>query len=129
MDVPAVVSAYDPSWPRLFGELRDRVDAALAGISHVTEHVGSTAVPGLDAKPIIDLDVVVPDAAGVGAAVNALTVAGWQHEGDLGIAGREAFLPPADAVYHQKNAAIGIAPETVLVVLAHQARIAGRGAM
>jgi GrpB-like predicted nucleotidyltransferase (UPF0157 family) len=76
------------------------VRAALAGIAHVTEHVGSTAVPGLDAKPIIDIDVVVPDPAVAGPAIEALTAAGWQHQGDLGIAGREAFLPPADVVYH-----------------------------
>ena len=100
MDVPAVVVPYDPRWPEVFDALRDRADAALAGISHVTEHVGSTAVPGLDAKPIVDLDVVVPDAAGAGPAVAALAAAGGEHEGDLCIAGREAFRPPADTVYH-----------------------------
>lgn len=73
----------------MFGELRDRVDAALVGVAHVTEHVGSTAVPDLDAKPIIDLDVVVPDDAAVGAAIEALAAAGWRHQGDLGIKGRE----------------------------------------
>jgi GrpB-like predicted nucleotidyltransferase (UPF0157 family) len=100
VNVPAVVVPYDPRWPGLFGRLRDRVDAALAGVAHVTEHVGSTAVPGLDAKPIIDLDVVVPDDAAVRTAIRALAAAGWQHQGDLGITGREAFLPPADAIYH-----------------------------
>jgi GrpB-like predicted nucleotidyltransferase (UPF0157 family) len=55
MDVPAAAVAYDPRWPGLFAELRGRADAALADVAHVTEHVGSTAVPGLDAKPIIDL--------------------------------------------------------------------------
>jgi GrpB-like predicted nucleotidyltransferase (UPF0157 family) len=100
MDVPAVVVPYDPAWPALFDELRLRADAALAGVAHVTEHVGSTAVPGLDAKPIIDLDVVVPDEAGAGPAIGALAAAGWRHEGDLGIAGRAAFRPPADAPYH-----------------------------
>jgi GrpB-like predicted nucleotidyltransferase (UPF0157 family) len=60
----------------LFRELRDRVDAGLAGVAHVTGHVGSTAVSGLDARPITDLDVVVPDDAAVGAAVRALAAAG-----------------------------------------------------
>jgi GrpB-like predicted nucleotidyltransferase (UPF0157 family) len=101
-----MVVAYDPRWPGWFGELRDRVDAALAGIAHVTEHVGSTAVPGLDAKPIIDLDVVGPDDAAIGAAVKALAAAGWRHQGNLGITGREAFLPPADAVYHHLYAVV-----------------------
>jgi GrpB-like predicted nucleotidyltransferase (UPF0157 family) len=44
---PAVVVPYDPQWPALFEALRARADAALAGIAHTTEHVGSTAVPGL----------------------------------------------------------------------------------
>jgi GrpB-like predicted nucleotidyltransferase (UPF0157 family) len=100
VNVPAVVVPYDPRWPEVFDALRDRADAALAGIAHVTEHVGSTAVPGLDAKPIIDLDVVVPAGASPGPAVAALAAAGWEPEGDLGITGREAFRPPADTVYH-----------------------------
>jgi GrpB-like predicted nucleotidyltransferase (UPF0157 family) len=100
VDVPAVVVTYDPGWPGLFRELRDRVDSALAGVAYVTEHVGSTAVPGLDAKPVIDLDVVVPGDAAVGPAIGALAGARWRHQGDLGIKGREAFAPPADAVYH-----------------------------
>jgi GrpB-like predicted nucleotidyltransferase (UPF0157 family) len=50
MDAPAVVP-YDLRWPGLFEMLRGRADAALAGVPHVTEHVGSTAVPGLAAKP------------------------------------------------------------------------------
>ena len=100
MGVAAVVAEYDPQWPEVFRWLRDRLDAALAGVAHVTEHVGSTAVPGLDAKPIVDVDVVVPDQAAVGQAIDALAVAGWRHQGDLGIAGRAAFLPPADAAYH-----------------------------
>jgi len=100
MKVPAVVTEYDPRWPAVFGRLRDRLDAALAGVAHVTEHVGSTAVPGLAAKPIIDVDVVVADETALEPTVKALAAAGWQHEGDLGIKGREAFLPPADAAYH-----------------------------
>jgi GrpB-like predicted nucleotidyltransferase (UPF0157 family) len=64
VSLPVVVVAYDPQWPRQFERLRGQVDAALAGVEHVTVHIGSTAVPGLDAKPIIDLDVVVADPRG-----------------------------------------------------------------
>lgn len=60
-----------------------------ADVAHVTEHVGSTAVPGLDAKPIIDLDVVVPGEAVVGPAITGLAAAGWRHQGDLRIEGRK----------------------------------------
>jgi GrpB-like predicted nucleotidyltransferase (UPF0157 family) len=100
VDVPAGVVPYDPQWPRQFEELRRRVDAALSRLEHRTVHIGSTAVPGLAAKPIIDLDVVVADEPAAIAAVPMLAAAGWQHEGDLGIPGRAAFQPLAGAVYH-----------------------------
>jgi len=100
MDVPAVVVPYDPHWPVVFAALRARADGALTGIAHVTEHVGSTAVPGLAAKPIIDISVVVPAAAVVGPAVEALARAGWRPEGELGVAGREALAPPPGLAYH-----------------------------
>ena len=59
----------------------------------VIEHVGSTSVPNLCAKPIIDLDVVVhPE--DVPAAIAAVEALGYRHEGDLGVAGREAFAGP-----------------------------------
>ncbi len=64
----------------MFRELRDRADAALADVAHATEHVGSTAIPGLAAKPVVDLDVVVPDDATVGPAIRALAAAGWRHQ-------------------------------------------------
>ncbi|MFI5062868.1 MAG: GrpB family protein [Streptosporangiales bacterium] len=78
------VVADDPERPRLFERLRRQASSALAAVEHVTVHIGSTAVPGLDAKLIVDLDVVVADQAAVTAASSALAAAGWQHEGDLG---------------------------------------------
>ncbi|TAL21208.1 MAG: GrpB family protein [Frankiales bacterium] len=62
----------DPSWPRLFEEHRDRILAAL-GPAEI-DHVGSTSVPGLAAKPIVDVQVVVPD---LEAAVEPLVAAGY----------------------------------------------------
>jgi GrpB-like predicted nucleotidyltransferase (UPF0157 family) len=96
---PAAVVEYDPEWPRQFARIRDRVTSALGPLAHRVEHVGSTAVPGLAAKPIVDVDVVVaePD---VDRVVVALTALGYRHVGDLGIADREALLPPADEPYH-----------------------------
>ena len=55
----AVVLAYDDQWLRDFEVLRGHLEPALAGVDAVVEHVGSTAVPGLAAKPVIDVDVVV----------------------------------------------------------------------
>ncbi|UGY14673.1 GrpB family protein [Bradyrhizobium septentrionale] len=59
-----VVSAYDPNWPALFDEERARIQAALGSLALAVEHIGSTAVPGLPSKPIIDLLVGVPDLDG-----------------------------------------------------------------
>ena len=60
------------------------------------EHIGSTSVPGLAAKPIIDLDVLLASAAYLPETIRRLATLGYEHEGDLGIAGREAFrTPPA----------------------------------
>ena len=55
------------------------------------EHVGSTAVEGMSAKPCIDIDVVIEDRMVLCAVVRGLAEIGYIHEGDLGIKGREAF--------------------------------------
>jgi GrpB-like predicted nucleotidyltransferase (UPF0157 family) len=98
--VPAAVVDYDPRWPLWYAEIRQRLEPYLIDVPHVFEHVGSTAVPGLAAKPIIDVDIVVPSADLVPAAISRLEAAGYRHEGDQGIVGREAFSLPADAVHY-----------------------------
>jgi GrpB-like predicted nucleotidyltransferase (UPF0157 family) len=95
-----VVTEYDPAWPGLFGVLRGRVLDTLGELAVAVEHVGSTSVPGLAAKPVVDIDAVVPFAEHVPLAVGRLERAGYRHEGDLGIQGREAFEPPPDAPWH-----------------------------
>src|SRR5262249_21195118 len=92
--VAVVIADYDPSWPSLFASLARSVAAALGPVLVRVEHVGSTAVPGLPAKPIIDLDVVVQP-ADVAEAVRRLSGLGYVHRGDLGVTGREAFAAPA----------------------------------
>jgi len=98
---PIVIADYDPRWPALFERLAEPVRAAVAGLGARVEHVGSTAVPGLAAKPVIDMDVVVPSAAAVPEAVERLRGLGYIYQGDKGIRGREAFLwPPGAPVHH-----------------------------
>ncbi len=86
---------YDERWPVWFAAVRAALPSGL-----VVEHVGSTAVPGLAAKPIIDVDVVVESKVDVESTIAVLADAGWRHEGDLGIPGREAFEPRADLPLH-----------------------------
>lgn len=87
----ADVVDYDARWPADFDSIREHLLSAVEPFALRIEHVGSTAVPGLAAKPVIDVDVVVPDEGLVPRAISALTSLGHQHRGDLGIAGREAF--------------------------------------
>lgn len=89
-----VVVDYDPCWPAIFETLRNRVWEVCELIAVSIEHVGSTSVPGLAAKPIIDLSMVVPSEAEVPLAIERLATLGYQHLGDLGIEGREAFRQP-----------------------------------
>ncbi len=85
------VLPYDPRWEGDFLKIRDEIRCALGELALRIEHVGSTSVPGLSAKPVIDIDVVIEDRSRLCAVIAALEATGYRHEGDLGIAGREAF--------------------------------------
>jgi GrpB-like predicted nucleotidyltransferase (UPF0157 family) len=90
------VAEYDPAWPERFEELRREYAAAMAaaGVPVVAiEHVGSTSVPGLAAKPVIDVDIVVAE-RDVAAATLALAGLGFRPLGELGIPLRWAFKEP-----------------------------------
>src|SRR5215213_11897336 len=69
---------YDPGWPQLFAREADRVRAALGDRVLLLEHVGSTSVPGLAAKPWIDMVLIVADSADEPAYVPALEAAGYE---------------------------------------------------
>ncbi|WP_326674897.1 GrpB family protein [Streptomyces sp. NBC_01237] len=95
-----VVSDYDPQWAEQFQDLRQRLAPHVADLAVSIEHVGSTAVPGCAAKPIIDLDIVVAEDAAMPELISRLTGQGYRPEGDLGIPGREAFQGPSAAPEH-----------------------------
>lgn len=75
--VTVTVVDYDPSWPLRFEELQARVRAALGANAVTVEHIGSTAVPGLAAKPIIDILIVVDDVNDEAGFVPPLQDAGF----------------------------------------------------
>lgn len=97
---PINIVDYDPSWPDLFERLRSHVWPVVRECALSIEHVGSTSVPGLAAKPIIDMTVVVETRADVPTAIGRLATLGYVHRGDLGIKEREAFDAPADLPDH-----------------------------
>lgn len=100
MPDPVVIADYDPHWPQLFEMLRSRIAAALGELAISIEHVGSTAVPGLAAKPIIDIDVLLRSTSDLPVVIRKLGYMGYEHRGDLGVSGREAFRTKSDAVHH-----------------------------
>jgi GrpB-like predicted nucleotidyltransferase (UPF0157 family) len=91
---------YDPAWPAVFERLRTRIWPAVSDLAAAIEHIGSTSVPGLAAKPIVDMTIVVPTPADVPLAIARLAGLGYVHRGDLGIEGREAFRNPLDLPRH-----------------------------
>jgi GrpB-like predicted nucleotidyltransferase (UPF0157 family)/quercetin dioxygenase-like cupin family protein len=96
-----LVVDWDPQWLESFERVRASLWPAIENIALRIEHVGSTSVPGLPAKPIIDIDIVVSDQSQVPQIIDVLAQLGYAWRGDLGVAGRQAFdtsrhpeLPP-----------------------------------
>lgn len=88
------VVAYSPDWPHQFQSVAGVLRTALGALEiSAIEHVGSTAVPGLSAKPVLDIDVIVSRNV-VAAATEALEAVGYVNCGDLGVADRQAFTAP-----------------------------------
>ena len=96
-----IIQDYDPRWPHLFEALRSRIESVIHGMAAAVEHVGSTAVPGLAAKPVIDIDVLLRSDTDLPVVIARLASIGYEHRGDLGVTGREAFrTPPSDVPHH-----------------------------
>jgi GrpB-like predicted nucleotidyltransferase (UPF0157 family) len=76
-NAPITLADYDPQWPVLFDREAARIKAILGRAAVQVEHVGSTSVPGLAAKPIIDIVLAVPDSADEEAYVPGLEAAGY----------------------------------------------------
>jgi GrpB-like predicted nucleotidyltransferase (UPF0157 family) len=97
---PVIVIDYDPIWRETFERLRQDLEAALGDLPLTIEHIGSTAVPNLPSKPIVDIDIVVREES-MPEAIRRLNAIGCVHQGDLGITGREAFTSiPGRSPHH-----------------------------
>ncbi|MBO4325536.1 MAG: GrpB family protein [Lachnospiraceae bacterium] len=104
-----VVEPYNEAWKQDFMDIKAELEPALGELALRIEHVGSTSVPGLSAKPIIDIDVVMEDYSKLQAVVDALAAIGYTHEGDQGIPGREAFK--YDGKEHLRKHHLYVCPE------------------
>lgn len=86
-----VVLSYDRTWKSDFEEIKTEIENVVGDFIIGIEHVGSTSVEGMSAKPCIDLDVIIKDYSVFDTVVSKLESIGYIHEGDLGIKDREAF--------------------------------------
>ena len=82
---------YDTGWQSDFEKIKNEIENAIGDLIIDIEHVGSTSVQGMSAKPCIDIDVIIKDYSIFDNVVNRLADIGYIHEGDLGIKDREAF--------------------------------------
>lgn len=86
-----LIQKYNLDWPLWFDQISEVLFKALKGLDISIEHIGSTAVPGLAAKAIIDIDIVYPENVDFEAVKSGLAIIGYYHNGDQGIPSREAF--------------------------------------
>ena len=101
--VPGTVRLIDYSdrWPEAFRALKREIEAALASHGHVaTEHIGSTAVPGLASKPLIDAMTGLERLEQHTACVGPLRRPGYVHKGEFGVPGRHFFVLGEPAMAH-----------------------------
>jgi len=91
-----MIEPYNPNWKIEFEKLKAIFTAALMPFHPDVQHVGSTAIPGLCAKPILDIDLIVTDKAHVAAISQKLEQMGYLNRGEQGIAGRFAFRQTSD---------------------------------
>lgn len=87
-----MVVEYNPEWVQQFETLKQRLLLEIEPYILSIEHVGSTAIPNLMAKPVLDMDIIINEDPNNRAEVlNRLQILGYWHIGEMGIVGREAF--------------------------------------
>ena len=86
-----IVTPYNKAWTTDFENIKRELASALGDLAIGIEHVGSTSVEGMSAKPCIDIDVIIRGYDVFDVVVEKLRAIGYIHEGDLGIRDREAF--------------------------------------
>ncbi len=101
---PIAVVPYDGHWPAAFEQVREEIERALGKIAFEAHHIGSTAVPGLCAKPKIDIDVVLYSADDIAKAVDLLKRTDREYHGDPYNDGMWTFttprgVSPGDRIY------------------------------
>ena len=100
MDDPLVLHKYDPSWPNRFLEEEQAITDLLGEEVIAIHHVGSTSVPGLLAKSIIDIALEIRQYPPSQALIEALASIGYEHMGESGVRGRHWFRKGRPRSFH-----------------------------
>ena len=111
--MPALILPHDPQWADAFAREAAKVENLFGSESIELHHIGSTAIPGILAKPVIDMLGVVGALTTVDAAGPALAADGWRGKGENGIAGRryfQKFGPAGEHSHHLHIFAVGSDP-------------------
>jgi len=96
-----LLEEYNKKWMDDFHAIQKLLRATLVDLPVSIEHIGSTSVPGLAAKPIIDIDIVISEYSIFDFVQTRLTTIGYRHHGNQGIPGREVFKRAATAAVHE----------------------------
>lgn len=84
--------AYNQHWPHWFEAIWLQLAEALQGKCKAIEHIGSTSIPGMQAKPIIDIDIVLEEGQEFSEICQRLAKLGYLHHGDQGVPGRQVMI-------------------------------------
>ena len=93
-----LLKKYTSIWIKHFEDLKLEIDRGLKGLEYQIEHVGSTSVPKLDSKPIIDVDIIYNNESDFKKIKSRLTNMGYYHNGNQGIEKREVFKRNGKAI-------------------------------
>lgn len=99
-DTSVRLAAYDALWPMMFEAEATRIEEACAGLAIRLEHIGSTSVPGMSAKPVIDILAGRPPRSQPAPYIAAITRLGYEHKGAFGVPGREYFRRGTPRSHH-----------------------------
>jgi GrpB-like predicted nucleotidyltransferase (UPF0157 family) len=86
-----LIEKYTSNWVQDFADIKCKIDNGLPGLEYSIEHVGSTSVPNLASKPIIDIDIIYYNQADWGKIKSGLEEIGYYHNGNQGIEDRDVF--------------------------------------
>ncbi len=91
-----LIVEYNPKWAVQFEKIKEKLSKPLIDFAIKIEHVGSTSIPNLAAKPIIDIDIIYTKSSDFEGIKNHLELLGYFHNGNQGIEGREVFKRKSD---------------------------------